>query len=132
MITKLPSSWTNIQLRKVFGLFGNIRWSMVRGGHAIIRFKHHDQALHAMGHLHEHKIQGHRLKIRFATNADRLQQIGDNTVYIRNLPKDYNQRSLEILFLVYGKLSFTWIDNNRTGFAMYVTHIKSTQFRRRV
>eukprot|EP01084_Bolivina_argentea_P069988 127315_1 len=74
--------------------------------------------------------QGCKLEVRFATrktatNAYRLQQMhqtktNENSLYVRNLPKYYNQSSLETLFASYGKISSTKINDNGVAFVRFV------------
>lgn len=130
-VKNLPSSWTNDKLRKVFGAYGQIRQSKVVGdGIAFVRFEDHDQALNAIGRLDKQMVeQGCKLEVRFATrktaaNAYRLQQIpqtktNENNLYIRNLPKYYNQSSLETLFSNYGKISSAKINDNGIAFVRF-------------
>ena len=137
-VKNLPPSWTNDKLRKIFGAYGQIRQSKVVGdGIAFVRFEDHDQALNAIGRLDKQMVeQGCKLEVRFATrktaaNAYRLQQIpssktNENNLYIRNLPKYYNQSSLETLFSNYGKISSAKINDNGIAFVRYIytTHIR--------
>jgi len=136
-VKNLPSGWTNERLRKVFGVYGQIRQSKVVGdGIAFVRFEDHEQALNAIGRLDKMSFpSGHggppiKLEVRFATrktaaNAYRLQQVpsankaNENNLYIRNLPKYYNQSSLETLFANYGKISSAKINDNGIAFVRF-------------
>eukprot|EP01084_Bolivina_argentea_P054706 100313_1 len=130
-VKNLPSSWTNDKLRKVFGAYGHIRQSKVVGdGIGFVRYEDHEQALNAIGRLDKQMVDGgSKLEVRFATrktaaNAYRLQQIpqsksNENNLYIRNLPKYYNQSSLETLFANYGKISSAKINDNGIAFVRF-------------
>jgi len=136
-VKNLPSGWTNERLRKVFGAYGQIRQSKVVGdGIAFVRFEDHEQALNAIGRLDKMQFpSGHggppiKLEVRFATrktaaNAYRLQQVpsankaNENNLYIRNLPKFFNQSSLETLFANYGKISSAKINDNGIAFVRF-------------
>ena len=73
-----------------------------------------------------------KLQVRFATrktaeNAYRSQEIpwpqsktNKNNLYIKNLPKNYNESSLETLFSNYGKISSAKINDNGIAFVRYV------------
>mmetsp|Transcript_56067 Transcript_56067/g.93452 ORF Transcript_56067/g.93452 Transcript_56067/m.93452 type:complete len:919 (+) Transcript_56067:180-2936(+) len=131
-VKNLPSSWTNEKLKEVFGAYGSIRQSKVVGdGIAFVRFDDHDEALNAIGHLDKQQVeQGCKLEVRFATrktaaNAYRLQQVpvatkhNEHNLYIRNLPKYYNQSSLETLFSAVGKISSAKINENGIAFVRF-------------
>ena len=131
-VKNLPTSWNNDKLRAVFGAYGQIRQSKVVGdGIAFVRFEDHEQALNAIGRLDKQMVeQGCKLEVRFATrktaaNAYRLQQVppsksNENNLYIRNLPKNFTQSSLEQLFVTYGKISSAKINDNGIAFVRYV------------
>merc|ERR1719334_928716 len=130
-VKNLPTTWTNDKLRSVFGAYGQIRQSKVVGdGIAFVRFEDHEQALNAIGRLDKQMVeQGCKLEVRFATrktaaNAYRLQQVpqsksNENNLYIRNLPKFFNQSSLETLFANYGKISSAKINDNGIAFVRF-------------
>jgi len=130
-VKNLPSSWDNDKLRQVFGAYGPIRQSKVVGdGIAFVRFDDHEQALNAIGRLDKQMVeQGCQLEVRFATrktaaNAYRLQQVpqsksNENNLYIRNLPKNFTQSSLEQLFQAYGKISSAKINDNGIAFVRF-------------
>ena len=139
-VKNLPSSWSNDKLRKVFGAYGQIRQSKVVGdGIAFVRFEDHEQALNAIGRLDKQMVeQGCKLEVRFATrktaaNAYRLQQVpqsksNENNLYIRNLPKNFTQSSLEQLFVAFGKISSAKINDNGIAFVRYDIHSLSLCF----
>merc|ERR1719334_20747 len=130
-VKNLPTTWTNEKLRSVFGAYGQIRQSKVVGdGIAFVRFEDHEQALNAIGRLDKQMVeQGCKLEVRFATrktaaNAYRLQQVpqsksNENNLYIRNLPKNFTQSSLEQLFVTYGKISSAKINDNGIAFVRF-------------
>jgi len=137
-VKNLPSSWSNEKLRSVFGAYGQIRQSKVVGdGIAFVRFEDHEQALNAISRLDKMACavgNGYggevKLEVRFATrktaaNAYRLQHVpsankaNENNLYVRNLPKYYNQSSLETLFANYGKISSAKINDNGIAFVRF-------------
>ena len=72
----------------------------------------------------EEKDECRQLEVRFATRetADNAYNENNNLVYIRNLPKCYNQSSLEKLFSKYGKILSAKINDNGIAFVRYVIH----------
>jgi len=131
-VKNLPASWNNEKLRQVFGAYGAIRQSKVVGdGIGFVRYEDHEQALNAIGRLDKQMVeQGCKLEVRFATrktaaNAYRAQQVppptksNEHNLYIRNLPKFYNQSNLETLFAQYGKISSAKINDNGIAFVRF-------------
>eukprot|EP01084_Bolivina_argentea_P147362 257838_1 len=137
-IENLPSTWNNDTLSTTFGKFGSIRQSKITGSNvAFVRFESHEEALNAINHMHREMIAPNkRLTVRFATcqhkkghrccappteptesSAKANGNGNENNLYIKNLPKAYNQMRLECLFAQFGPISSATIINDSIGVA---------------